>query len=250
MLLYIDFENKKKRKKIRNMLINDCVTEKKEEDIVRNEIKKQKMSKLITELIELKEKFMINKAETWKPEERKPIVLPKNVGEQVDGYVSSLLQDTSMTISQKEIYESTELRLAMMILRLATHNAISEGRLILNETDVKLAYEDVILQQSDCVAEFLRQTVTDTRKDDEYRKQRNYCINALKQYPKGIQKTELRKLLKNKINVTWSKIDLLLETFEEEKLFEIRPGAGAEKICFLVGPHKASWEREDVIESD
>ena len=244
-LLYIDFDDMDKKDKITNKLANGYNTQPTDKELEVRKVCVRKLKELVTEINKVKKKLMTFTKETWDEKDRKSMVISLELTQLARKYVKKSITEISviLTVSQQEAYGGNAPRLLNILFKLATHNALSDGRLIINKTDIDLAYEEVLIEQAECISEFLKSSMGETDEDKEFERNKRILINELKLYPKGVQKSKLNDIMKTKWNTGKNKTIYYLKKLEERKVFESKKGERSEKICFLLkgGSKKEDW---------
>jgi len=243
VLLFIDFEDTEKRKGIANKVAASYSTEVNFEVQKKREEARRDYEKLVNKLIKIKKKEMIWTSEQWDPKKRKEMKISNDTCALIYKYAIQLI-DIPLTVSQQEIYHSTLVRTINSMFRLSVHNAISEERKTIIKSDVDLVFEEIMVKQADSISDYLRKSMGNTEEDKLFDKNKQILVRTLKQFPKGMQKSELNEIMMKKWNVGRNRTISNLKRMEERKVYETLKGDKAEKICKLIGGINPSWLEE------
>jgi len=247
-ILFIDEEDEEKKNKITDQLADSYETNPDEETRIKREYEKERTELLVTKITELKKRTMTWTTAEWHPELRKKMeMVGKENKELIKEYVRKSVDTRKMTIAQQRVFQSNQQRLVGQLIKLAAHNAISEnGRIRIEKSDIDLAYLEVLRRQADSISDYLKSTITETKEDDAFNREKMILVNILKVHPNGISKEDLNILLMDRWNLSRPTVIKHLKTFLGKKVFEEKQsGKGAEKLCFLVSPTRANWEVEE-----
>ena len=223
MLLFIDYEDREKRKKIaeriKDSMINfiDNDENESEQQLYKriNEIfeknkefaekRIQLRERVKQKIIERKLKYMTYKEAKWNPNDRKQLLLSPSVVNRAEELIDEVLS-IPLTISQQEQLETQRTRLLPILIKCASHYAILEDdrEVYINDKlfgikiaveDVEMAFKTVIIPQSNSVSDFLKMNLKTTDVDKNFEEFKRKLIKCLKKVPQGMSKTELNKLL-------------------------------------------------------